>query len=181
MREPLKDKNDIKIFILFLLDNLNQPMKYEDINDVVVQDGIVGSLDFAECFSELLAVGNVCEKKRQNRILYQITERGADVAKTLQSDLLSYIRTKSLKSAFRLLSFKDRGSEIKTSCREREDGKYVVDCSIIDRRVPLLEISIVADNEKQKNRMMDVFDDRPDVVYRGVMALLTGEIDYLIE
>ena len=34
MQAPLREKNDIKIFILYLLRNINQPMDYADINDI---------------------------------------------------------------------------------------------------------------------------------------------------
>ena len=50
----LHGKDDIKIFILYLMHNLSFPMEYVDINDVVVQDGVVGTIDCAECFAELL-------------------------------------------------------------------------------------------------------------------------------
>ena len=66
----LTEKNDIKIFILYLLNNINQPMEYADINDIVVQDGIVGPIDFAECFAELLDSGNVIEIVENSKSYY---------------------------------------------------------------------------------------------------------------
>jgi hypothetical protein len=103
------------------------------------------------------------------------------VAENLQGEILGYIRTRSLKSALRFISFKERGSEIKTSYSIRADGKYDLCCQIIDERQLSLEIKLVADNVNQLELMMHTFDDRPEVVYRGVMALLTGEIDYLLD
>ena len=63
MQGPLKDKNDIKIFILYLLRNIGYPLDFDNINDIVVQDGIVGYFDFADCFAELLDTGNIAEEK----------------------------------------------------------------------------------------------------------------------
>ena len=45
MIAPLKKKDDIKIFILYLLHNLNKPLEFEDINAIVMQDGVVGGID----------------------------------------------------------------------------------------------------------------------------------------
>lgn len=55
----LKDKTDIKIFILYLMENLTVPLRYSELNDIAVTDGVVSCIDFAECFAELVDTGNV--------------------------------------------------------------------------------------------------------------------------
>ena len=50
----LTDKFEIKIFILYLLKNIKEPLEFSTINDIVVQDGFVNYFDFAICFAELL-------------------------------------------------------------------------------------------------------------------------------
>ena len=45
MQAPLKEKNDIKIFILYLLKNLNYPLDFNTISDIVVQDEFVNYFD----------------------------------------------------------------------------------------------------------------------------------------
>lgn len=180
MIAPLKKKDDIKIFILYLLNNLNKPFEFEDINAIVMQDGIVGGIDFAECFVELMDTGNIREYTEGDKTLYVITDQGRHVADSLQGEILGFIRTRSLKSALRFISFKERGSEIKTSFSIRADGKYDLCCQIIDERQLSLEVKIVADNANQLELMQHTFDDKPEVIYRGVLALLTGQIDYLI-
>ncbi len=178
---PLKKKDDIKIFILYLLHNLNKPLEFEDINAIVMQDGVVGGIDFADCFAELLETQNINEIHKDGKLYYIISDRGRHVAESLQGEILGYIRTRSLKSALRFISFKERGSEIKTSYEIRADGKYDLTCQIIDERQLSLEIKVVADNVRQLELMQHNFDDRPEVVYRGVLALLTGEINYLLD
>ncbi len=176
----LTEKNDIKIFILYLLNNINQPMEYADINDIVVQDGIVGPIDFAECFAELLDSGNVIEIVENSKSYYIISDRGIHIAENLSSDLKRYIKDKSLKSALRLISFKNGGNSIETSFKSRADGKFDLSCRILSKKEPILEINITVENENQLNLMRYNFNDRPEVVYRGVLALLTGEIDFLL-
>lgn len=180
MQAQLRDKNDIKIFILYLLNQINQPMEFSDINDIVVQDGLVGSIEFAECFAELLDLGNVLEIVEGGKAYYVISDKGIHVAETLESELLGFIKNKSLKSALRLISFKNGGNHIETSCKARPDGKFDFACRILQKNDKLLEINLVVENEKQLELMRYNFNDRPEVVYRGVMALLTGEIDFLL-
>ena len=198
MQAPLKEKNDIKIFILYLLKNISYPLDFNTISDIAVQDEYVNYFDFAECFAELLDLGTIeqlrvgdefitepqigengrPEKKNE---LYSITEKGIEVVEQLQSGLLTAIKEKSLKSAMRLLSFKARGSEIKCTSALRGDGAYDLQCEILEHRTPTLRISLVVDDKQQLDRMTETFNERPEVVYRGVIALLSGDINYLID
>ena len=84
MQAALKDKNDIKIFILYLMRNVGYPLEFENLNDIVIQDGVVGYFDFVECFGELLDTGNVREIKGENGDLYEITEQGKHVSDSLE-------------------------------------------------------------------------------------------------
>ena len=82
MQAPLKEKNDIKIFILYLLKNLNYPLDFNTISDIVVQDEFVNYFDFAECFAELLDIGNIeqipakPDEQKNSPDLYRITATG---------------------------------------------------------------------------------------------------------
>lgn len=180
VQERLQKPDDIKIFILFLMYNLGMPLEYELINDVVVQDGIVAGIDFAVEFANLLENGNIEEIKRENTIKYKLSQRGVHIVESLQSDLASSIRTQGLKSAMRLLNFRERGSDIKTRFEMREDGRYNLYCDIIERGEVVFEIKLIADNGAQLELMRYTFDQKPETIYKGVLTLLTGKSDYFL-
>ncbi len=123
MQAPLKDKNDIKIFILYLLGSVGYPLDFNTISDIVVQDDFVGYFDFAECFAELVDCGNIEIVHAEPNDLYRITPNGRLVAEQLQSNILGMMREKSLRSAMRLLSFKSRGSDVKMPGRGERGRK----------------------------------------------------------
>ncbi len=181
MQSILKDKNDIKIFILYLMRHVGYPLEFPDINDIVIQDGIVGYFDFAECFAELLDTGNLAEEKKDGADLYVITDKGILVTDTLDSSLMNTIREKSLKNALRLLSFKKRGADLKCTGEELEEGHYRITCIIREHQEEILRLSVVLDNKTQFERMKNNFYDKPEIVYRGILALLSGEVNYLLE
>lgn len=181
MQAPLKDKNDIKIFILYLMRNIGYPLDFPNINDIVVQDGFVNYFDFAECFAELLDMGNIEEVKVDGEDRYIITERGIHVADNLESNLLSTLREKSLKSALRLLSFKKRGANIRCEVEQSGDGRYVLQCAISEGKEQLMQLRVLVDSLNQMEKMRYNFNDRPETVYRGILALLSGEVNYLLD
>lgn len=180
MQTRLKDKNDIKIFILYLMRNIGYPLDFPNINDIVVQDGIVNYFDFAECFAELIEAGNIEEIQNGSDTLYSVTEQGKAVSDSLQSDLMMMIREKSLKSAMRLLSFKKRGIVSKCFENKLPDGKYMFSCRVIENKEEILKIDIKVDNKKMLDRMLYNFNDHPENVYKGIISVLTGEINYLL-
>ena len=189
MLAPLKDKNDIKIFILYLLKNLNYPLDFNTISDIVVQDEFVNYFDFAECFAELLDCGNIeqlppnpdADGDKKDKELYRITPNGITIAEQLQSSMLNMIKEKSLKSAMRMLSFKSRGSDVSCSYTEREDGRYDLRCVVSENGNKILDLGLIIESKYQLDKMVYNFNERPEVVYRGIISLLTGDINYLID
>ena len=181
MQERLKNFDEIRVFILFLMYNLKIPLEYELLNEAAVQDGIVAGLDFADGFADLLEKGNIEEiKNGTSSPKYKLTMQGIHIVESYQNDLTNSIRTQGLRSAMRLLDFKQRGSEIKTRYEMRDDGRYDLWCEIIEERQVTFQIKIIADNAAQLELMRYTFDQKPETVYKGVLTLLTGKSDYLL-
>ena len=87
----LTDKFEIKIFILFLLKNIKEPLEFSMINDIVIQDGYVNYFDFAICFAELLENGQILEQKRKedSHPVYVITPAGEEAVSNVQMKHIS--------------------------------------------------------------------------------------------
>jgi hypothetical protein len=43
-----------------------------------------------------------------------------------------------------------------------------------------MNVSVFLDNKAQLEKMEYNFENNPEVVYRGLLALLSGEINYLV-
>ncbi|MBQ4151088.1 MAG: DUF4364 family protein [Clostridia bacterium] len=181
----ITNKNDIKIFILYLLQNIHYPLDFATVNDIVVQNEYVNYFDFAECFAEILDMGHIIEefeddpRTGEKKTLYRISPLGSAVVDQLQSNLLRSIRETSLKSAMKLLSFKKRGAQVHCKTVEQDDGKIAIECVITEMDKEILHINLVDDSSARIERMKANFEDHPDVIYKGIMALLAGEVDYL--
>lgn len=167
----MSNKTDIKIFILFLLDNINYPVDYTTIHDISVQNGYVGNFDFAECFSELTELGHILEDEIDGERYYAISSIGHMVATELQSNIISQIREKSLKSAMRLLSFKKRGAL--ASCNYKEDGdKYLVHCLITEQGKTMINLEFAVSSEVMAKAIKEKFDRSPEEPTAGCFLFL---------
>jgi len=174
-------KRNVKIFVLYLMQNINYPLDYITLNDIIMQNDYVMYLDFAESFHEMLDAGLI-ENIGQNESgddLYVVSEKGRIVATELHSEILTSLLDKSLECALRYLDFKKRGVKISCRVEKRDDGRYNVVCIIKEKDVVIMENSVVVDTENRARRMEDNFRDHPEVVYKGVLSLLSGNINFI--
>lgn len=178
----LTDRDDVKIFILYLMNSIGYPLERGVLHDISVQDGFVSTFDFIEAYDELADKGNIeITVEGEDVEMVSITDNGRHIADTLNGKLLSSVREKALKSALRLLSFKKRGTKITSEANQLPHGKYEFSCSIKDNSGDLMELRVTLDNPKQLDRTMYNFDARPEFIYKGILALLAGEVDYLLD
>lgn len=217
MRSLLTNADEIKIFILYLLDKIGYPLDYPSIGAIVMQDSVVSFFDFAECFFALVEAGLIREiypdgdapekvelpddpdvapfdgveeeyavqyteedEAKRPRKLYEVSRKGHAVAIGLGDSIIESVRERSYRSALRHLSLKKRGAVFEKSYTEDGDG-YLVNCAISDKDGVAMNLTVRADSKYQLDRMLENFDERPEVIFRGIVALMSGDVNYLFE
>ena len=211
MPETFHSPQQVKVFILYLLEKVGYPLDYNDLATIIIRDGYVDYFDFVTYFHELLEDGHIkkmsvpcdgakdkpSEQKDENGVtgpdnssdndaqtkdLYEVSESGRMIAKGLADDLLiAAVREKSYISAMRHLSLEKRGAVVDHRIEMVGDGTYIFHCSIKDCDGMAFDLALRADSYLQVSRMRMNFEDKPDVVYRGIIALVTGNVNYLFE
>jgi len=183
MASPIGSMNNVKIFVLYLMRNINYPLDYVTVNEIVMQNDYIMYLDFAEAFHQMLDSELIHEVgvNEQGDTLYEVTRKGELVAEQLKSDLLPSILDKSLTCALRYLDFKRRGITVDCSTQRLSDGSFDVSFIIKEKSKVLWQSTINVDSEYRSRQMRENFRSRPDVIYRGVVALLTGNVNYLFD
>lgn len=211
MPETFHSPQQVKVFILYLLEKVGYPLDYNDLATIIIRDGYVDYFDFVTYFHELLENGHIkkisvpcdgakdkpSEQKDENGVtgpdnssdndaqtkdLYEVSETGRMIAKGLADDLLiAAVREKSYISAMRHLSLEKRGAVVDHRIEMVGDGTYIFHCSIKDCDGMAFDLALRADSYLQVSRMRMNFEDKPDVVYRGIIALVTGNVNYLFE
>lgn len=179
MSSAIGSINNVKIFVLYLMQNINYPLDFVTINDIVMQTDYVMYLDFAVAFNSLLDTGLIEKIDENGEEKYRVTDNGAIVASELKSDILSSILDKSLAAALRYLDFKKRGVVIKFDIEKTDDGKYRIDTGFFENGECMFSQMIIVDSLDRAKRMKENFYERPEALYRGVLALLSGNVNYI--
>ena len=177
----LREKTDIKVFILYLLMNLDRPVDFVTLNDIVVQDEFVGQFDFMDCFYELCETDAVLKTTVDGKEYFAISEAGRAATEALQSDLLKTIREKGLRSAKRMLSYRAGGDRTESYVTETEDGRFRLECVWKNRDGVYMQTSAVLPTKREAELMKYNFDDRAEFVYKGILSLLSGDMNYLAD
>ena len=184
MASPIGSKREIKIFVLYLMDNIHYPLNFSTINDIVMQTDYVAYLDFAESFHELLdggLVAPVADRVPGEEDRYAVTDKGRAVAEQLHGDIAEVILEKSLSWAYRYLDFSRRGVEVKTDATPIADGRASVTFRLVENRKDIFSLTLQVESMARAEKMRERFRDRPEVIYRGVNALLSGTVDFLLD
>ncbi|MBQ8818155.1 MAG: DUF4364 family protein [Clostridia bacterium] len=179
MSSAIGSINNVKIFVLYLMQNINYPLDFVTINDIVMQTDYVMYLDFAVAFNSLLDTGLIEKIDENGEEKYRVTDNGAIVASELKSDILSSILDKSLAAALRYLDFKKRGVVIKFDIEKTDEGKYRIDTGFFENGECMFSQMIIVDSLDRAKRMKENFYERPEALYRGVLALLSGNVNYI--
>ena len=176
----IEDKIDIKIFILYLLNNVGDPLEFNTINDMVLQDEYVNYFDFAFCFSELLEAGQIDEFENGETPLYFISASGKETLASYESSLLPIIKERALKSALRLVAFNRSGSRIVTNITECGDG-FTLHCALVDKTKTLFSVDLYVAEREYAEKLKANFIERAEIIFRGSLSLLSGDVNFIFD
>ena len=179
-KNKLDNKTDIKIFILFLLDNVNTRLDDVTLSEIVMENGAIDPFGFQECLSELVEIGHVFEDSEDGKKYYGISERGHLVIAELYDEIDEELRKKSLSCAARLITLRRSGISVRSSVEEKGNRYYGVNVALSDKHGDIISISLTVSSKGRAEEIKAHFDGNPQLVYRGVMSALTGEIDFLL-
>ncbi len=176
----IKNQTDVKIFILFLMNNLRYPLSQSELAELATEEGYVAEFDFAECFSELCEMGHIVAGEEDGEMRYLISPTGIEASSELEGTLVAGLRKRSLESAMRILSLRRRGASVSATVTQREDGYYTVECRTEDARGMIASFSLALASREVAEQIRTHFLEKPEEVVRGMTSVATGEVGYLL-
>ena len=175
----IKTPTDLKVCVLFLLDNIRRPMTAETVIEVLSQilDDI--SLDFEHTIRELEDTEHLCFDEVDGVKYYTVTDKGRFVASELYDTLDEKFRENSLRLAIRYISLSDSGARINTYIEETPSRRFRVTMEAHDAFGELMSTSLTVTSRSEAEQIKKNFETKPDGVYRGVLFSATGRMEYI--
>ena len=175
----LTTTTDIKVFLLFLLDNIGYPIEHMTVMDIVEENTGDISLDYDACLTELVDSGHLYYDDLGDEKYYMISDKGRVVASELYDNLDKEFRERSLRSAIKHVSLSKSGASIKSYIEVTDSKRYRVTMEAYDRYGDLMKTSLTVNSLAEAEQIKKNFEAKPDGVYRGVLFSATGRIEYM--
>lgn len=172
----LRDVNDVKILICYLLKNMREPLPLPTLAQALQNDGLVNYFTMVEALHALLLSGHVDVVEKDNVNSYKTTRLGAGTADMFERRLPFSVREKAVKAGVRLLAQQKRNAENKVEIKSSDAG-FTVRCAVLDGEDTLLSISLLVPDRAQAEAVKQQFLQDPGTTYRAAVALMTGDID----
>lgn len=182
MAQRLYKDDEIKLIILYLLNELDDSFNFETLSEIIVWDGSISYFVFSQCFDELINTGAIEKIENENESdqnQYRISAIGKTFIQEVEDSLLGFVKERIMRSATRLLAFKKDGTNVSSSITPKNNG-YELSCSISNKKFSLLDIKMYLDNREEAEILQASFDKQAERVYSSLLALLSGDSKFII-
>lgn len=186
----LTTDHEIKILLCHILCELGRPVPVSLLIEVFVERGVGNYFETASAAAALVQSGQLrivdaplhgsrdepdAEGTAREKC-YEVTPLGVSTNDTLSRNLPSAVREHTVEAARRALLKRERRAQNHAST-EKIDGGYRLTLGISDVGSDLLTLSILLPDLDLCEQLKARFFDDPIVIYKGVVALLTGSYD----
>ena len=176
----IHEESTVRVIILYLLEELKRSLDFHTLTEIILWDGQVNYFTFADCLEDLARKGAVSKTGEKGKELYAITPFGRGILENVSGMLLASMKSQLMRSATRLLAFNSTGKAVKARVEPLpEEGGCHLICAVEDHQHRLLEVKLFLDNEDEAALYAKRFDQQAEHIYRGVLALISGDAKIL--
>ena len=175
----LETKNEIKVFILFLLNNINYPIDHNAVIGMLSENTDEIRFDYEECLRELADIGHLYFEENEGEKYYMISNTGRRIANELYDTIDKDFRERSIKYTAKYTSLSKNGSTIEAVVTETEGKRYTVTLRATDTVGEVLSASLTVNSREEAEKIKRRFESQPDAVYRGILFSATGILEFL--
>lgn len=169
----MRSKNEIKTLICYLYNSVNENMDKGIIIQAILKQGLANYFETSSAFDDLVMNGNLVPADNEHKT-YSLTEKGAEIAKQLDSTVAYTIKEKAYACAVKLLAEKKKEIENRVNISKNDNG-FTVECSVSGGDMDLMKLNIYAPEMEQALILKKNFLDNPNKAYKVMLALLTKD------
>ncbi len=167
----IRDKMDIKILILYIMEKLPGPVDAVMLSDLTLFDGGFNWFDYADCLAELVETDHVVQEGNS----YEITEKGRRNVGYVGSSLPYSVRAKADRITAPVAAAMRRARQIETVTEKEKDGACSVSLRLSDGVGEVISMRLAVPDEDSAKHIEKRFQDGAEKIYNGILAMLTED------
>ena len=146
-------------------------MSRQAIMELLSGNGMANFFETGAAIDELVRLNNLVAGENDT---VSLTETGEQIAATLSGMIPYTLRERSVKAALQMLTRIRRERENSVTIERLEHG-VAVTCTMNDSQEPLMSVTLRVADELQAELIKENFLNDPTIVYRSMLAVLTGD------
>ena len=167
-------QEEVKMLICYILTKIARPMSFEQIYEALQENGLVNYFELVRAIEKLMQSGHIHLRQEDGIDSYVATGLGVDAARYFANALPLSVREKAVQASERLFRRKEREQEVHVEATPAGGG-YLLEFSIPDAGNDLISFAVFAPTAEMRDRLTRRFLNCPMFIYKGVMALLSGD------
>ena len=175
-----KSITQLKLLLLYILEQFKTPMTENQLLRICVETGLVGYFDFKQHMDELLSGGQVSEHKT-DRVYYALSDEGSETLRVLLLKLPT-----PLKDAVDnyLAANRDRikSETLYSADVEKNDaGNYIVTLRAYENTSAILDLKLETPNAEHAELMRSNWEKAACEIYQFCLQTLSYNYQMLVE
>ena len=166
-----------KILILYLLSIVDKPVKNDELYRIVLSVQDMNYFYFQQFLLDLEENKYIINYKKDNDIVYEITENGKSTLDLTLDVLPGMIKVKVDETVKGELREIRNESAIRAEFIPLSEKEFIVKCKIIENNVMIFEIQTFATSRQQAVNIVQNWEKNAKVIYPSVLQMLNQDLE----
>ena len=168
--------HEVLVLICYLMEKAGRPVSFKELNNALMGQELVNYFQFAEAMKSLEKSGHIRPREYEGEPCFEITDLGREASRAFERDLPVAVRERGTRALEKILTLERRQKENRVEIRQVEDG-WQIALTVTDTGSDLLSLAIYMPTQEDCEKIRRRFLNDPTLIYKGVFALLTGDLD----
>lgn len=177
----LRQQREIELLVGYLLSSVHQEIPRDILYEAIAPQGLANYFAIGQAVSALIARGNVTERMEKEISFLTLTEQGSAAVAQIETDLPYAVRQKALSAALLLLARARNAAETEIVIQKDDPQNVLITCTVREKEKLLMSVTVMVADELQALQVEENFRANPSLVYGGVLALLAGKPQILLD
>lgn len=167
----LRNRTDIKLLILYLLEQTEKPVPVRIVSDTIVDQELANYFEAMDAISELQQSGNLSVVSEDGQDALQLSDTGALSVSTVEDDLPVRVRERALGTLQHFLRIDRHAKENDVVITPSGDG-YNVCFSLNTGETRLMELNMYVVSRDQAELLKNNYLEDPTHLYASILTSL---------
>ncbi len=161
-----------KVLILYILDQTNKPITNDNLYKLVLTAIDMNYFYFQQFLLDLISTKFIISYKKENQIIYELTEHGKNTLDLTLDILPGIIKLKVDTNLKSILEDVEEEHSVVAEYTPKSENNYIINCKIMENNETVFEVKTFAYSREQAKDIVDNWKHNAEKIYPEILNLL---------